>query len=295
MTIQEFRRLTESKIVLLDGAMGSNLRAAGMPAGVCSELWAMEHPDAVFSLLRAYVVAGSDIIYAPTFSANRIGLAMHNLEDRLVEINTELVKITKRAAGDRAFVAGDVTTTGRILEPRGDMRYQQLFDVYAEQISVLAEAGCDLIAAETMMSLEETMVALEAAQSVCELPVMCTLTMEVDGGLLYGGTVTDAVEALQEMGAAAVGLNCSVGPDQLESVISSIKSIARIPIIAKPNAGMPRMDDLGVAHYDMSPDEFASAMRKLIWRGARIIGGCCGTTPSHISKLSLDPAAAALG
>lgn len=285
MTIQEFRRLTESKIVLLDGAMGSNLRAAGMPAGVCSELWAMEHPDAVFSLLRAYVVAGSDIIYAPTFSANRIGLAMHNLEDRLVEINTELVKIAKRAAGDRAFVAGDVTTTGRILEPRGDMSYQQLFDVYAEQISVLAEAGCDLIAAETMMSLEETMVALEAAQSVCELPVMCTLTMEVDGGLLYGGTVTDAVEALQEMGAAAVGLNCSVGPDQLESVISSIKSIARIPIIAKPNAGMPRMDDLGVAHYDMSPDEFASAMRKLIWRGARIIGGCCGTTPLHISKL----------
>lgn len=285
MTIQEFRRLTESKIVLLDGAMGSNLRAAGMPAGVCSELWAMEHPDAVFSLLRAYVVAGSDIIYAPTFSANRIGLAMHNLEDRLVEINTELVKIAKRAAGDRAFVAGDITTTGRILEPRGDMSYQQLFDVYAEQISVLADAGADLIAAETMMSLEETMVALEAAQSVCELPVMCTLTMEVDGGLLYGGTVTDAVEALQEMGAAAVGLNCSVGPDQLESVISSIKSIARIPIIAKPNAGMPRMDDLGVAHYDMSPDEFASAMRKLIWRGARIIGGCCGTTPLHISKL----------
>ena len=151
-----------------------------------------------------------------------------------------------------------------------------------------------MIAAETMMSLEETMVALEAAQSVCELPVMCTLTLEVDGSLLYGGTVTDAVEALQEMGAAAVGLNCSVGPDQLESVISSIKSIARIPIIAKPNAGMPRMDEHGIAHYDMSPDEFASAMRKLIWRGARIIGGCCGTTPTHISKLSLDPAAAAL-
>ena len=288
MTLQEFNRLCQSKTVLLDGAMGSNLRLAGMPAGVCSELWALEHPDVVFSLLRAYVVAGSDIIYAPTFSANRIGLSMHGLEDRLSEINAGLVQIAKQAANGRALVAGDVTTTGRPLEPRGEMTYSELFDVYAEQVSALAQAGADLIVAETMMALDETMAALEAAQSVCSLPVMCSLTLETDGNLLWGGTVTDAVEALQEMGAAAVGLNCSVGPDQLESVISSIKAVAKVPVIAKPNAGMPVIDEHGVAHYDMPPGPFARAMRKLVWRGAGIVGGCCGTDPEYIRLLAAE-------
>ena len=132
------------------------------------------------------------------------------------------------------------------------------------------------------------MAALEAAQSVCSLPVMCSLTLETDGNLLWGGTVTDAVEALQEMGAAAVGLNCSVGPDQLESVISSIKAVAKVPVIAKPNAGMPVIDEHGVAHYDMPPGPFARAMRKLVWRGAGIVGGCCGTDPEYIRLLAAE-------
>ena len=285
MTRQEFIALAEQKILILDGATGSNLRKASMPVGVCSELWALEHPETVLDLQRAYVDAGSDIIYAPTFTANRINLASYGLEDRLKEINTELVKLSKRAADGRAYVAGDITTTGKILEPKGDMSYQALFDVYAEQISALAEAGADLIVAETMLTLEETTVALEAAQAVCDLPVMCSLTLEADGNLLYGGTVVEAFEALQELGAAAVGLNCSVGPNQLESVVSAMKSVAKVPVIAKPNAGMPTMDEHGVAHYDMPPAEFAKSMKKLLWRGARIIGGCCGTDPEYIREV----------
>lgn len=286
MTHQEFNQLVERGVVLLDGATGSNFRKAGMPVGVCGELWALEHPEVVIALQSAYADAGSNIVYAPTFTANRIGLFGYGLQDRLVELNTELVKLSKLAVSGRALVAGDITTTGKVLEPKGDTSYQELFDVYAEQISVLASAGADLIVAETMLTLEETVVALEAAQSVCSLPVMCTLTLEADGNLLYGGNVVEAVEALQEVGAAAVGLNCSVGPDQLESVISSMKAVAKVPLIAKPNAGMPVMDDKGIAHYSMSPEDFGKHMKKLIWRGARIVGGCCGTDPSYIRALA---------
>ena len=286
MNIHEFQQLTQQGIVILDGATGSNFRRAGMPVGVCSELWALEHPEVVVELQRAYVDAGSQIVYAPTFSANRIGLGMHGLESRLQEINAGLVALSKRAADGRALMAGDITTTGKVLEPQGDMTYQQLLDVYKEQVQALAEAGADLIVAETMLTLEETMAALEAAQAVCGLPVMCTLTLEADGHLLYGGTAVEAVEALQEMGAAALGLNCSVGPDQLESVVSSMKAVAKVPVIAKPNAGMPTMDDQGFAHYSMSPEDFARAMKKLTWRGARIVGGCCGTDPEYIRALA---------
>ena len=272
-------------MLILDGATGSNLRKAGMPVGVCPELWALEHPEPVRELIRAYVNAGSDIVYAPTFCANRISLSGCGLENRLEELNAGLVRLAREAADGRALVAGDVTTTGRILEPRGDMSYSELFDVYAEQISVLARSGADLIAVETMMSLDETLVALEAAQSVCDLAVMCTLTPEADGCLMFGGTVSDAAETLQEMGAAAIGVNCSVGPGQLESVVSAVKAVASVPVIVKPNAGMPTIDERGVAHYDMPCSDFVRFMQKLLWRGARILGGCCGTDPEYIRAL----------
>ncbi len=286
MTIQEFKQLTEHGVVLLDGATGSNLRRAGMPVGICTELWALEHPEVIQFLQRAYVEAGSRIIYAPTFSANRISLSMHGLQDRLTELNTKLVALSKEASGGRAYVAGDVTTTGKMLEPRGEISYQELFDVYKEQIRVLADAGADLIVAETMLDVEETLVVLDAAQAVCDLPVMCSLTMEADGSGLYGGNAVEMVESLQEMGAAAVGLNCSVGPDQLEAVVASMKAVAKVPVIAKPNAGMPLIDEKGIAHYNMKPEQFAQAMKRLVEKGAQVIGGCCGTDPEYIRKLA---------
>ena len=286
MTKQEFENLTGQGTVLLDGATGSNLRKAGMPVGVCAEQWVLEHPEVIRKLQQDYIEAGSQIIYAPTFSANRISLSRHGLEDRLEEMNRKLVAISREASGGRAYVAGDVTTTGKMLEPRGEISYQELFDVYREQIAVLADAGVDLIVAETMLDVEETMVVLDAAASVCELPVMCSLTLEADGSALYGGSAVEMVEALQEMGAAAVGLNCSVGPDQLEAVVSSMKKVAKVPVIAKPNAGMPEIDEKGVAHYNMSPERFADSMKRLIENGAGIVGGCCGTDPEYIRMLA---------
>ena len=285
MTKQEFQALTNKGVVLLDGATGSNLRKAGMPVGISSEQWVLENPQVLQNLQRAYVDAGSQIVYAPTFAANRISMRNFNLQDRIVELNTRLVKISKDAVGNRALVAGDLTTTGQLMEPRGPLTYEELYQAYQEQIRALADAGADLLVAETMLSVDETVVALDAAQSVCDLPMMCSLTLEADGSAMYGGNAVEAVMTLQEMGAAAVGLNCSVGPDQLESVVTNMKKVAQVPIIAKPNAGMPVIDEKGEAHYSMDAETFAEYTRKLVAAGAGLVGGCCGTTPEYIRQL----------
>lgn len=286
MTRQEFLEKAKGHVILLDGATGSNLRKAGMPVGISSEEWVLKNPEVLQELQRAYVEAGSEIVYAPTFAANRISLKNFGLEDKVTELNTRLVKISREAVGNKALVAGDLTTTGQLLEPRGDLSYEMLYQAYREQIKALADAGADLLVAETMLSVDETVVALDAAQSVCDLAVMCTLSLEADGTAMYGGNAVEAVVTLQEMGAAAVGLNCSVGPDQLEAVVANMKAVAQVPIIAKPNAGMPVINELGEALYDMNAQDFAFHTKKLVELGAGIVGGCCGTTPEYICCLA---------
>ena len=287
MTHEDFEALISRGLVLLDGATGSQLRLRGMPVGVNGEIWAYEHPDVIRALKREYVDAGSDIIYAPTFLANRLALRMHGAEDRLRELNTGLVQLAREAADGRALVAGDFASCGQPLEPVGTLSYQELLDVYTEQVEVIAAAGADLLVGETMMSIDECACFVEAAHSACDLPVMCSLTMEADGHLMFGGNAVEAVETLQALGVDAVGLNCSVGPDQLEAVVKSMKAVATVPLIAKPNAGIPVMDDRGVAHYSMTPEQFAAAMARLVEAGAQLIGGCCGTGPEYIAELKV--------
>lgn len=285
MTKEEFSRLAAQGPLLLDGATGSNLRAAGMPVGVSPELWVLEHREVLLELQRGYVEAGSGIIMAPTFSANRPGLRHFSLEDRLKELNAALAALSKEAAGDRALVAGDLSTLGRPLEPVGDLPYGEAYGIYREQMEALAEAGVDLFALETLMGAEEALAALDAAADI-GLPVMVSFSAEADGGLLFGGTVWEAAVMAQELGAAAVGVNCSVGPNQLEAVIRSIRAAVNIPVIAKPNAGLPVMDEKGQAHYDMGPEEFARHMGVLAEAGAGVLGGCCGTAPEYIRRLA---------
>ena len=286
MTREDFSRLTEAGIVLLDGATGSNLRLAGMPVGVCAEQWVLEHPAVLQDLQRAYAEAGSQIVYAPSFSANRISLQRFDLQDRVTEMNTRLVAISKEAVVGKALVAGDITTTGEMLEPAGSLTLDELYAVYQEQVRALADAGADVLVAETMLSVQETAVALDAARSVCDLPVMCTLTLQADGSAIYGGNAAEAVVTLQELGAAAVGLNCSVGPDQLVAVVAHMRSVATVPIIAKPNAGMPVINERGEAIYNMNASDFARHIRRLTEAGAGIVGGCCGTTPAYIREVA---------
>lgn len=285
MTKQEFAEKCRAGIVLLDGATGSNLMKRGMPRGVCTEQWVAEHPQALLDLQQEYVRAGADIIYAPTFCANRHSLARYGLEAEVRTLNIALVALSKRAAQGRALVAGDLTTTGVPLEPKGAMRDSELSDIYKEQVAALCEAGADLLVFETMLAVDETVVALEAAQSVCALPVLCNLTVQADGSAYFGGDCIEAVQVLQELGADAVGINCSSGPEQLLSLVRAMNAVAEVPLLVKPNAGLPQISDTGEAIYPMQAEEFAEHMQKLIAAGAKVVGGCCGTTPEFIAAL----------
>lgn len=286
MTKQEFFTRCAAGPVLLDGATGSNLMKAGMPRGVCTEQWICDHPEALLALQREYVAAGSDILYAPTFSANRHSLRRHGLEGQVASLNRRLVALSRQAAAGRALVAGDLTTTGEPLEPLGGMSYSQLFAIYEEQITALLEAEVDLLVVETMLSVEETVVALEAARSLCDLPVMCSLTVQADGKAYFGGDCVEAVQTFSELGAAAAGINCSCGPEQLNALVRNMKAATSVPLLVKPNAGMPQINDLGEAVYSMGAEEFAACMQTLLELGANVIGGCCGTDPSFIAALN---------
>lgn len=284
MTREEFKKLTEQRPVILDGATGTNLQRAGMPVGVCPEKWILEHPDILVELQKCYVAAGTDILFAPTFTANRIKLQEYSEEGNLAVINRELVTLSKYAAAGKALVAGDLTMTGRQLYPIGELMFEELVMVYKEQAKILYEAGVDLFVVETMMSLQECRAAVLAIREVCDLPIMVSLTYNEDGRTLYGTDPVTAVVTLQSLGADAVGLNCSTGPETMLPLVAQMAEYATVPILAKPNAGMPRLVD-GTTVYDTTPEKFAIAGAGLVSAGAGIIGGCCGTTPEYIAAL----------
>lgn len=282
MTREEFRDFFDNRIVFLDGATGTSLQKAGMPTGVCPEQWILEHKNVLVDLQKEYVNAGSHILYAPTFSGNRIKLLEYGLADKLEEMNKELVALSKEAAGGKALVAGDLTMTGEQLYPSGNLQFEELVDIYKEQIQCLVNAGVDLLVVETMMSLQEVRAAVIAAKEICELPVMVTMTFNEDDRTLYGTDPATAVVVLQSLGVDAVGVNCSQGPDALVSVIEEMKKYATVPLIAKPNAGIPTLNEDGETVFDMEEEDFAFHMKALVEAGASVIGGCCGTTPSYM-------------
>ena len=289
MTREEFITLSKDHILYLDGATGSNLVKAGMPSGICPEQWILEHQDVMLQLQKDYVQAGTNILYAPTFTANRVKLAEYHLEKNMTSMIRDLVAISKKAAestpGHPVYVAGDLTMTGEQLKPMGKMELETLIDIYKEQILCLVDAGADLLVVETMMSLAETRAALIAAKEVCDLPVIATLTFEADGRTLFGTDAKTAAIVLESLGASAIGANCSTGPAQMENIISEMVPHTRIPVIAKPNAGLPFLDENGTTCYNMEAEEFAEEMEVLVNAGATILGGCCGTTPEFIRQI----------
>lgn len=271
--------------VVLDGATGSNLMKAGMPVGVCPEKWILEHPQVLINLQKQYVEAGSDVVYAPTFTTNRVKLKEYGLADRQQEMIQALVGLSKEAVRGKALVAGDITMTGEQLVPIGSMPLEELIDVYKEQIQYMVGAGVDLLVVETMMSLAECRAAVIAAKEICDLPIMVTLTFEENGRTLFGSDAKTAAIVLESLGAAAIGVNCSTGPSKMAEIVAEMVAVTEIPVIAKPNAGLPQVDEQGNTIYTMSPEEFAEEMSVLVKQGAAILGGCCGTTPAHIQAL----------
>ena len=287
MTKTEFQQLAEQRIILLDGAMGTNLFLRGMPRGVCTEQWILEKPETAMRLQREYAEAGSDILYAPTFGANRGRLKDYGLEEKVRGMNRDLVSVTRKAAeGTAALIAGDLSPSGLMMESAGgDALREEVSAVYREQAEALEEAGVDLFVIETMMSEEEIVTGAEAILSVTEKPVIATMTVDENGRALFGGTLFEAAKALENAGVSAVGVNCCSGPDKLLPLIKKLGESVNIPVIAKPNAGMPVIDRHGMAHYDMDAETFVTHMKTLHEAGAGILGGCCGTTPEYIRAL----------
>ncbi|MCR5415369.1 MAG: homocysteine S-methyltransferase family protein [Pseudobutyrivibrio sp.] len=284
MTRQDFRQLLEKRIVFLDGATGTELQKAGMPAGVCPEKWIIDNPEAIQKLQKAYFEAGSDIVLAPTFTASRIKLAEYGLEDNLVEMNRQLVRLSRQVAGDKGLVAADISMTGKQLYPLGDLMFEDLVDCYKEQVEAILLEGVDLFVVETMMSLQECRAAVLAIKETCDLPIVVSLTFNPDGKTLYGTAPDTAMIVLESMGVDCVGMNCSTGPEAMLPLVKQMKAVANIPIIVKPNAGLPELDN-GKTVYKMGPEDFANACEELYEAGGSLFGGCCGSTPAHISAL----------
>lgn len=282
-TRKEFHALARKRPIFLDGSTGSELVKRGLPAGACPEQWVIENPDAIRDLHSKYTAAGSDIILACTFGANRIKLADHGLSHAVDEMNEQLVRISRPAVG-KAWLFGDMSPTGRIVEPFGDLPFEEAVDVFRQQAAALLRAGVDGFMIETMLDIQEARAALIAVRSLApDIPVLTSLTYDKDGKTLTGGGPDSAIVTLQALGADAVGSNCSTGPEEMLKLAQTALPYSRVPMLAKPNAGVPVMVD-GKVRYNLEPDAFATSLIKFVNAGARVVGGCCGTSPEHITE-----------
>lgn len=279
----QISRILKNRILLLDGATGTELQKQGMPAGACPELWALENPDRIAEIHRAYGDAGSDIVYACTFGGNRCKLNQYGVSN-IGETNRRLAALARKTVGSKTLVAGDIGPTGHFVEPFGDLPFAEAVRIYREQIQGLIDGGVDLLGIETMMDIQEARAALIAAKEVSDLFTIVTMTFEPNGRTLNGTDPLAALITLQSLGADAVGCNCSTGPDTMNTFIAAMKPYAKVPLVAKPNAGLPRMVD-GATCFDLNPWDFAEQTRRIAESGANLIGGCCGTTPEHIRAL----------
>lgn len=286
-----FREYLRQGFVILDGGTGSNLQEQGMKAGDCPELWILEHPEVFVELQKGYIRAGSEVLYAPTFTCNRIKLEEYGIADRLEEMTEKLVALSRRAIRESGtektiYIAGDMTMTGEQLYPMGTLGFEELVDVYREQAAALIKAGVDLFAVETMMSLQECRGAVIAIKETCgdDLPILVSLTFQEDMRTLYGTNPETAAIVMEAMGVDVVGVNCSTGPDKMVEIVEKMRRVSSLPIVVKPNAGLPELVD-GKTTYNMQPEEFSEAMMPLVELGATVLGGCCGTTPEHIRQL----------
>ncbi len=267
--------------LLLDGATGTQLQKRGMPRGACTESWVLQHPEALLEIQRAYVRAGSQVLLAPTFGANRASLGRFGLEEHTEDYNRRLVALTRQAADGRALVAADLAPTGLSIPPWGETEFEVLVDVYAQQAAACQQAGVDLFVAETMVNMAQARAAVLGIRSVSQRPIWVTFTCDQDGRTPGGSDVLAAMIIMQGMGVSAFGLNCC-DPDTALEQLERLAPYAAVPLIAKPNAGLPGP----AGEYPYSPQDFAGLVPALAGAGAGIFGGCCGTGPDHIAALA---------
>ena len=277
----KFKKLLENNFIYLDGAMGTMLQETGIDSGAAPGIIGIEHGEAVSAIHKMYVDAGADIIYANTFGANKFKLkdCGYNLEE---VINADVGNARKAAEGTDVLVALDLGPTGKLIEPSGSMTFEEAYDTFKEIVLAGIKAGADLIVIETMSDLYETKAAVLAAKENSDLPVLCTMTFEENARTFTGVPPSAMALTLEGLGVDGIGINCSLGPKEMFPVVEELCRWTALPVIVKPNAGLP---DPGTGRYDITPEEFAEFMLRLIPLGVKIVGGCCGTTPEFIREL----------
>lgn len=280
------QRLAEPGILIMDGATGTQLQQMGLPAGTAPEIWNLENPEAVKRHYQSYIDAGSDVILTNTFGGSRPRLDMEKHGDMTHEINRAAARLAREVAGDRVLVLGSIGPTGKLMEPMGDLTYEQAVDYFAEQAAALAEGGADGIHIETMSDLSEAKAAIEGTHRATDLPVTVTMSFDMHGRTMMGVRPEEAVKELAAMGVVAVGANCGRTLEENLVAIKAMRTAAPdITLIAKPNAGLPRMDDGVEAVYDVTPEIMAGYALKFGEQHVKMLGGCCGSNPSHIAAL----------
>ena len=284
LTKEQFQQKIAEGFSLLDGATGSNLRNAGMPKGCCAESWILEHPEPLVALQRSYAEAGSKIIYAPTFQAQPIALKTVGLDAHTEKINEALVALSRSAAPD-CLIAGDLTTLTTFCDSWDEENFDLLVENYRRQIRGLIDGGADLLVGETLLYPQEAEAILCAAELEGAGAQMYTFTMQGDGSLFSGADAGKVLKSLEEAGAAAVGFNCVAADMMTPYLVSKLRRYVKGPLICKPNAGVPTIDDKGIACYSQTPEEFAAIVKQCKENGAAIVGGCCGTAPAYIAAL----------
>lgn len=284
LTKQEFHDYLAYGIHLLDGATGSNLMLAGMPKGVCTEKWVLENPRAILDLQRRYAEAGSQIIYAPTFQAQPIALEKVGLGDQVEKVNADLIALSRQAAPE-CLIAGDIATLAAHCNSWDPDNFDLMVENYRRQIHGLVDGGADLLVGETLMYPQEAEAIVTAAELECAGAVMISFTMQPDGSLYSGADAGKVLQELEEAGVCAVGFNCVAADMMTPYLVSKLRRYTSLPLICKPNAGNPVINQAGMAEYDLSPAAFAEIMKQCADNGALLLGGCCGTNPEFIAEV----------
>lgn len=270
--------------MVLDGSTGTSLMRRGMPKGVCTELWVDEHPEVIRAIQADYAAAGSDALYCPTFGANRPAISRHGFAGDLPALNSRLSALS---GGHGKLVGGDLSPTGRFLIPFGDADFEEIVEIYAEQAAAITE-NVDFFVIETMLSLAETRAAVTGVRKVSSKPIFVTLTVDERGKTLSGDTLEASLLSLAELGISAFGCNCSTGPQTMLTVLKPLVGLAQglgIPLIAKPNAGMPVELPDGSSAFDLNAEEFGQAIPDFLAAGICVLGGCCGTDADYIRAI----------
>ncbi len=285
----DIKQLTEKQVFLLDGAMGTELFRAGLPPGHCPEAWNEERPEAVVGIHLSYFEAGSRAILTNSFGGNALKLAGYGLESRTYELNLKAAQLARSVCPEDGYVGGSIGPTGKFLRPVGDLTEDRMLKAFRPQIEGLADGGVDFLLIETQYDLKEALLALRAAREACTLPVFVTMTFNLTrrGYYTMMGVSPEAfIRAMEENAVEAFGANCTLGPAEMAGLIKILRTLSNRPLVAQANAGQPRVGPDNLTYYELGPEEYARHVPGLIEAGARVIGGCCGTSPEHIKKIS---------